>query len=61
MTYSVQRLMVILLWISLQLENEIIDVPQADEKGSINSSYDFNWEIAYEKLLKIASSIKRDE
>ena len=42
-------------------ENEIVDFPQEGEGGAVNYSYDFDWRIAYEKLLEIASSIKRDE
>ena len=36
----------------------IVNVPQENERGLIDYSYDFDWKIAYKKLLKIALSIK---
>ncbi|MGB3401836.1 MAG: tetratricopeptide repeat protein [Microcoleaceae cyanobacterium] len=42
-------------------ENETVDFPQEGEGVAMNYSYDFDWKIAYEKLLKIASSIKKNE
>ncbi len=41
-------------------EDKIVKKLQEGEKES-DSSYDFDWKIAYEELLEIASSIKRDE
>ncbi len=41
-------------------ENEIVDLPQQGEGVSINYSYDFDWKIAYKRLLEIASSLETD-
>ena len=41
-------------------KNKIVDLPQQGEKDPKNISYDFDWKIAYKKLLEIASSLERD-
>ena len=39
-------------------QDEIINVPQENERVVTDYSYDFDWKIAYKKLLKVALSIK---